>query len=245
MAQEKDIGVILQRNDSGDADNICSIYTRNSGKAWFLFKGLKKSGRRPRSGSEPGTLLEMLYYSGRNGSPGTVSDFDILSDNRNIRESSEKIFALFYILELVNLTTGYTDPNLKLFNLLVNGIEALSLTPHVMHFNVFFTVRYLLLQGVFPDTVQCSWCGETKTDKLRIEVPGFRTSCTACIDPMASVISAENLEFINQCRRVKLDKIDCSRFTANGTRALLLILIDYVQDYFNIRFRSGPVIGSA
>lgn len=244
MAQEKDTGIILSRKDSLSADNICSIYTRKSGKGWFVFRGLKKSGRRPRSGAEPGTVLDIIYYSGRDDGLNTISDFDILTSNRYIRENTEKIFSMFYILELVSLTTGHADPNMKIFNLLMSGIETLSHVTHVTHFNVFFTVRYLLLQGIFPDTGQCSWCGEERNNKLLIEIPGFRTSCRGCIDPSASVISAVNFEFINQCIKVKLDKIDCSRYTDGDVHILLVKLIDYIQNYFIIKLKSGSMLGS-
>lgn len=244
MPQEKDTGIILSRRDSGEADNICSIFTRISGKERFVFRGLKKSGRRPRTGSEPGTVLDMIYYSGRNGGLNTVSEFDILMSNRNIRECGNKIFSLFYILELVDLTTGNADPNIKVFNLLSSGIETLGSTLHVMHFNVFFTIRYLLLQGIFPEASECSWCGEQRRDKLIIEIPEFRTSCTGCIDPGTSSISGKDFEFINQCLNVKLDKIDCSRYSDGDIHMLLVKLINYIQRYFNIKFRSEPMLGA-
>ena len=105
MSQEKETGIVLSKKSSGEADNICCIFTKNSGKDRFVFKGLKKSTKRPRTASEPGSILDIIYYSGKAGSFNTISEFDILATHSLIRKSSEKIFSLYFILELVDLTT--------------------------------------------------------------------------------------------------------------------------------------------
>ena len=242
MTEYKDTGIVLSRRDSGEADNICTIYTKSAGKECFVFRGLKKSVKRPRTGSEPGTVLDMIYYSGSSGNFNTISEFDILINNSLIRSSGEKIFSLFYILELVERTTGRADSNIGIFNLLSSGIDTLSQTSRVKHFTVFFTIRYLLLQGVFPAALKCSWCGEPGCDKLFIEIPEFRVSCTACSDPGTSSLGGRFIEFINQCVNLKLDRIDCGRYSERDMHLLIIKLIDYIQRYFSIKLKSESML---
>lgn len=242
MSQGKETGIILSRKDSGEADNICNIYTRNSGKDRFVFRGLKKSTKRPRSGSEPGTILDIVYYTGRTGSINTVSEFDILSSYSSIRKSSGKIYTLYFILELVDLTTGLSDPNIKIFNLLSAGIETLSTTEFPKHFSIFFAVKYLVLQGIFPDTGKCSWCGNSESSNLLIENRSLRTSCINCTDIRSAVVRNNGTVFINKCVNQKLDKIECGSYTEKEIVSALTIIIDYINAYYSIKLKSASML---
>jgi DNA repair protein RecO (recombination protein O) len=242
MSQEKETGIVLSKKSSGEADNICTIFTKNSGKDRFIFKGLKKSAKRPRTASEPGSILDIIYYTGKAGSFHTISEFDILAIHNSIRKSSDKIFSLYFILELTDLTTGPADPNTKIFNLLSAGIETLADTMYPKHFAVFFTIKYLLLQGVFPDTEKCSWCGNSDTGKLIVENSGLRVSCINCTDFKSAAVRSKGTEFINQCVKLKLDKIDCSNYPEKEILSILTILIEYINSYYNIKLKSGSML---
>lgn len=241
MSQKRDTGIVLSKKSSGEADNICSIYTKNSGKDKFIFRGLKKSSRRPRTASEPGSVLDIIYYTGKTGNLNTVSELDILNNHNSIRKSSDKIFTLYYMLELVDLTTGFTDPNIKVFNLLSAGIETLSVMELTRHFAVFFTVKYLLSQGVFPDTARCSWCENSNPEQLLIE-SGFRISCVNCGDIKSAVITGRGIEFINKCVSLKLDKIDCSNYSDREILSILSMLIEYINSYYSIKLKTGSIL---
>ncbi len=242
MSQERETGIVLSKKSSGEADNICSIYTKNSGKEKFIFKGLRKSTKRPRTASEPGSILDFIYYTGKTGGLNTVSEFDIITNYGSIRKSSEKIFALYFILELVDLTTGFSDANIKIFNLLSAGIETLSNTLFPKHFTIFFTIKYLLLQGVFPDTASCSWCGNSNSEKLVVENSGLRVACIDCTDFKSAVIRSNGTEFINQCVKQKLDKIDCQNFSEKEVLSVLTVLIEYINSYYGVKLKTGSMI---
>ena len=58
----KSTGIVLSSQSYGESDIICNFYTRDAGKRKFVFKGLKKSGRRSRSATEPGAVSRVVYY---------------------------------------------------------------------------------------------------------------------------------------------------------------------------------------
>jgi len=240
MPQEKDTGVVLSKKNSGEADHICSIYTKNSGKEKFIFRGLKKSTKRPRTASEPGSILNFIYYNynGRDGKINTVSEFNILTNHNAIRKNNEKIFALFYILELVDLTTGLSDPNTKIFNLLSAGIETLYNTQKPRHFIIFFTVKYLILQGVLPDISRCSWCGNNNLKALVIDNNQLRASCLNCTDLKSVLVNNKGTEFMNECAENKFNKINCEDYADNDINPVLAIIIRYINHYFNITLKT-------
>lgn len=242
MPQNKDTGIVLSKKSSGEADFISTIYTKNSGKNRFIFKGLKKSTKRPRSASEPGTILEIIYYSGHNSGINTISEFDILSFHKTIRNSSDRIFTMYFILELVDLTTGHDDPNTNIFNLLAAGINTLENTQFPKHFALFFAVRYLLLQGVFPDTGRCSWCGNGDSDKLVIETGNLRVSCVNCTDLKNIAAGRMITEYINRCAGQKFDRIPCSDFQEKDIVKALAVIIEYVNSYYGIKLKSASML---
>jgi len=238
MSQEKDTGVVLSKKNSGEADHICSIYTKSSGKEKFIFKGLKKSTKRPRTASEPGSILNIIYYSGRDGTMNTVSEFDILTNNSPIRKNSEKIFSLYFILELVDLTTGLSDPNSKIFNLISAGIDTLYNTGYPKHFIIFFTVKYLMLQGVFTDISRCSWCGNNDAKTLVIDNDKLRASCLTCTDLSSVLVASRGTEFMNECVKKKFNKIECENYQVNDIDPALTAIIRYINSYFNIKLKT-------
>ncbi|PKL19532.1 MAG: DNA repair protein RecO [Spirochaetae bacterium HGW-Spirochaetae-5] len=242
MPQQRETGIVLSKQSSGEADNICTIYTKHSGKDRFVFRGLKKSTKRPRTASEPGTTLDMVYYTGRGGSFSTVSEFDILTNYSSIRKSSSKIFSLYFILELVDRTTGFSDSNSRVFNLLSAGIETLSNTEFPGHFSLFFAVKYLLMQGIFPDTGRCSWCGNTEPEKLVIENSSLRISCINCTDMKSAAVRSSGRELINKCEKLKLDKIDCITYSNRDVLSALTVIIEYINSYYSIKLKTGPML---
>lgn len=242
MSQEKDTGIVLLKKSTGEADYICSIYTKGSGKDRFIFRGLRKSTRRPRTGSEPGSIIELIYYTGKSGGYNTVSEFNILASNNPIRSSSDRILSLYFILELVDLTTGYSDPNTGIFNLLTAGIETLSNSDNPVHFTIFFTVKYLLLQGIFPDTMKCHWCGNDDPGKLFIENQNLRISCADCNDMHSALIKGRGMEFINKCVKLKLDKIDTAAYPEKDITPVLSVLMEYINNYYGIKLKTGTML---
>ena len=64
-------GVVLATRNLGEADLVCRIYTREEGKGEYIFKGVRKSRRRSRTATEPGSRVEFLHYkSPGKGKPG-------------------------------------------------------------------------------------------------------------------------------------------------------------------------------
>ena len=238
MPQEKDIGVVLSKKNSGEADHICSIYTKTSGKEKFIFKGLKKSTKRPRTASEPGSILNILYYTGREGRINTVSEFDILKNHSAIRKDSEKIFSLYFILELVDLTTGLSDANDKIFTLLSAGIDTLYNTGYPRHFIIFFSITYLMLQGVLPDISKCTWCGNNDPKALVIDNDKLRTSCLNCADLNSISVNNHGTEFMNECTVSKFNRIEYANYTDNDINQVLTAVIRYINSYFSITLKT-------
>jgi DNA repair protein RecO len=242
MSRQKTRGIVLSRTLSGEADYICSIYTKDIGRERFIFKGIRKSQKRPRSGSEPGTILDIVYYTGTSGSLNTVSEFDIAASTLQIRKNSDSIYALYYMVELIDSTTGTGDINEKIYALLSAGIDSLARTDHPLHFIIFFTARYMALQGIMPEITSCSWCGCGGSNGLFIDPVSLRASCGLCTGGGKS-LDGEAADFLHKCLTDKFSKIDLHQYKGSTLSPLLFSLTAYIENYFSIKLKSAEMFG--
>ncbi|HOK91840.1 MAG TPA: DNA repair protein RecO [Spirochaetota bacterium] len=241
MAQKKTKGIVLSRNISGEADYICSILTEDLGKEKFIFKGLKKSLKRPKSASEPGTFLDLVYYSRDSLSINTVSEFSIFFDNSQFRKNEKTISSLYYIVDLIDSTTATSDANTSLYNLVAYGLYTLSKTENHLHFLIFFMVRYLMIQGILPELRACSWCGASTDEEFFLNRANLKLSCTKCLCDDNS-ISGKAVIFLQQALDKKFVNIKISQFQNGEIIPLFDSLHNYIESYFGTKLKSYKII---
>ena len=138
MEIQKATGIVLSSRTINESDILCNILTREFGKRKFIFKGLKKSRKRPNNVSEPGTVSSILYYFKENKEIHTINEFTIIEQYLNIRNNLTSIYNLYFLVESVDKTTGFNADEEYIFNLLSSGIEALAHTDRPYHLSAFF-----------------------------------------------------------------------------------------------------------
>ncbi|HPJ35946.1 MAG TPA: DNA repair protein RecO [Spirochaetota bacterium] len=241
MSRQQTRGIVLSRSLSGEADYICSIFTKDRGREKFIFKGIRKSRKRPRSASEPGTILDIIYYTGKSGPLNTVSEFDIASSCGAIRGSSNSIFSLCYMLELIDATTGFGDINERIYSLLSAGIDSLGKTKHPLHFLIFFTARYMDMQGIMPETESCSWCGRGEDAELFLDPVSLRMSCSGCSGGGKAVNSTAS-RYLRHCLRDKFSRIEPNNYDRELISPLFFSLRAYIENYFSVKLKSADML---
>ena len=90
MSLSKARGIVLSRKLSGEADYICSVFTKEWGREMIIFKGLKKSKKRAPSASETGSVIDFTCYSKQGSGIKTVSQFDLISTPVEIKKKALK-----------------------------------------------------------------------------------------------------------------------------------------------------------
>ncbi len=242
MSLGKGRGIVLSRKLSGEADYICSIFTKESGREIFIFKGLRKSKKRSPSASESGTVLDLNYYA-REGVPlRTVSRFDIVSIPSEIKKSAEKIFALYYIFEIADKTTGCGDADEGIYNLLASALKGLSKAEEVINFTLFFIIQYLKIQGILPQFSECSSCGDPDFRSYSLTAKNLKILCPCCCSREDKVLHRSSLDFLKLSIKEKYSSIDHSRFPYENMTGLLNVLTDFIEQYFSITVKSKDML---
>jgi DNA repair protein RecO len=238
MNIEKTAGIVLSSRTIGEADLLATILTENSGKRKFSFRGLKKSRKRPLSAGEPGTLLHLVYYYHDHRDIFTVNEFNILYQPAKIREDMERIFTLYFLLEVTEKTIGFDDDSRNIYKLLDSGVRTLNETGYVTHLSVFYILHLLRFLGIIPDFLSCKMCGNETFSQFILEISDLTPVCGACYNGSLDFLGVTTREFITASLSTKYSDIALSRFDGKEMSKLLFNLVLFIENYYHITLKS-------
>jgi len=243
MAIQKDIGIILSSKTYGEGDVFSRIFTKNFGKKDFIFKGIKKSKKRSSLGSEPGTIIEFIYYDQKKSIP-IINEFKVERVNLEIRKNYNQIFQLCFLLEIVEKTVGDHDPNEKIFNLLFYALSSLSQTEFKINFSLFFIIHLLKHHGILSPFERCKICDGQDYDNFFIDQHDFSPICQNCRtgDLGEKLFSVKTKEFVQKSLSQKFINIDHGQYDQKTNKNFLNYISLFIENYFNIRIKSREMM---
>lgn len=245
MEIQKSTGVVLSSRHIGESDYFCTIYTKEFGKRDFVFKGLRKSRRRPQIISAPGTAANLVYYFHDGKASYIVNEYNIIKHNINIRDNLKTIYLLYYILSLIEKTTGYNDKNKAIFELVSAGIDNIAGTDFPEHFSVFFSLHLLRLHGILPDFSTCKICSKTGYNGFIIDTMDFHPVCTNCAGTVNNkTISLHKTakEFILESLKKKFSSINHSAYPSSHILDLLFTITLFIENYYHVEIKPKQLL---
>ena len=242
MPLSKARGIILSRKLSGEADYLCSVFTKEWGREIIIFKGLKKSKKRSPSASETGSVIDFTSYSKQGSGVKTVSQFDLISTPEKVKKKALKIFTLCYMMEIVDKTTGCSDADESLYNLLCSAVYNLGKTDHETNFALFYAIQYLRMQGILPKMQECSSCGESAFTACSVNSRNLKILCSGCSSREDLLISKKSLEFIPLSLKEKFSNINHSAYTEQDLLQLCRVVTDFIEQYYSVVIKSKEIL---
>ncbi len=193
MPLYKEQGIVLGAVKLGEADKIVSILTQGSGKVRAVAKGIRRTSSRFGGRLEPFTHVNLMLYRGRN--LDTVTQADILSPFRAIRED----FALFSagetMVETADKVAEEHERNVRLFLLLLQGLRALETRPEdPAAVAEAYLLRLMGLSGFAPALTACAVCGGTPVGRFSAAQGG--AVCESCREREAHRAGLAALEWL-------------------------------------------------
>lgn len=247
----KSTGIALSSQVYGESDIACNFYTSDFGKRKFVFKGLKKSGKRSRAATEPGAVASIIYYYRDDRDSFIVNQCDIEKYYSSISENLEKIFYLYFILESVEKTCGYNIADSAIYTLLLAGLDALSKTARPAHLSLFFLLHLLRNHGVLPDVDSCKSCGVQDFQQFLLDTVDLKPVCIPCAR-RHSTDSVRRMPALpgrmRDCIVLFLDRkfasIDLDDYTEDEVLDVLFNLSLFIEDYFHAELKTKSFIFS-
>lgn len=245
----KSNGIVLSGSRSGESDCVSRIFTKEHGKRGFVFKGLKKSKKRSMVAAEPGTAVHLLYYYHEDRDYHIVNEFRINRHTFDIRKELDRILHLCLLLESVDKTTGYNDPNRRIYDLLYNGLNTLALTDYPANLSLFFMIHLLRIHGILPDLGRCGVCGSQSLAGSVLEFGSLLPLCRKCMNTnegrRVDGISSSSWEYLSLVITHKFASVDHSAIDPDSVLDLLFQVCIFIETYFHIELKSKGLLSSA
>lgn len=241
MKIQKTTGIVLSSRGLGEADVVATILTRDFGKARFIFKGLKKSRKRPLSAADPGTLLHLVYYARENREYAVVNELEVRRQVSEARENLEKLYHLLFMLEATDRTTAVDNVDTVAFDLLAAGLEALAGAPRPCVVSAFYTLHLLRFHGILPTFGACRDCGATDFNGFSFDIVDLRLLCDRCRRAAVTLPRAMR-DFLTLSLGTKFRQIDFSPYGDAEVLHLLFYLSLFMENYFHIELKTKEFI---
>ncbi len=244
MEIRKSQGIVLSSRPTGEADRSIRAFTREHGKKSFIFKGLRKSKKRPMAASEPGTVLELVYYFHEGKDFHIVNECAIKKQYTDLRGSLDKMMFMFFMLELVDKTTAPANPVPRLFDMLAAALEVLRDTDKPAHLAAFFALHVLRTEGVITDVRACKQCGRTDMPKFALDFQDFLPLCETCARrfSMNPSLTGSVLNFIKYSAVSKFSAMHLDSVSREDMLDMLFSICMFVERYFNVDLKTKSMV---
>jgi DNA repair protein RecO (recombination protein O) len=216
----KDEGIVLKAIKLGEADRILTIYTRSNGKVRAVAKGIRKTKSRFGGRLEPFTRVQLQIYRGRN--LDTITTADIIEPFQEIRGELRSLTSASALAELVEKITPDRERAFSTYNLLVEGLQALSSEDRGGGTIVpAFLVKLLSISGYHPELRTCAGCGRTGGLGAFSAAMGG-TVCSSCWqeDPDAFRLAPERIELLARLLNSRFGEVADREAAAEITHVL-------------------------
>lgn len=222
-------GIILQQNNMGDNDQMCTILTPNLGKIGCAAKG----SRRPKSALMAGTQFlcfgDFVIYKGINSY--SINSCEPIEIFYNIRLDIDK---LKYASEVAKIVCDVTDENqssFKVLQLTLNTIYMISESDKDLDLIMsIFKIRLLSIIGFRPVVEKCVNCNEKeKIEYFSFRDNGFKCANCARQDKSAMKIDESVVKAIKFIIWAEPKKIFSFEISDEGKRELKLLSKIYMD----------------
>lgn len=153
-------GLILKKENQGEADQLFTIYTKDFGKLEILGKAIRKITSKLRPGAEIFSLSEVEFIQGKTYK--TLTDAILIEKFKNLRHGLKKLSIGYKISEVLDQMVKGQEPDEKIWHLLnetFNKLNNLSLViSHLSLLYYYFLWNLFSILGYQPELYQCSFC---------------------------------------------------------------------------------------
>ncbi len=168
MSSEKTTAIVIRLVDFSESSCVVTLFTRDFGK----ISGLAKGARRPKSAFE--SALDLLAVCRIVFLHKSSDTLDLLTEaklERRFRSATRdlsRLYAGYYIAELLNDLTDHGDPHPELFDAAVAALQALDGEGQTMAIVARFELSLLRYVGHLPELENCVECGAPMANVGRV-----------------------------------------------------------------------------
>ena len=156
MALYRDEGVVLRTYKLGEADRIIVLFTRGRGRIRAVAKGVRRTRSKFGSRLEPGSVVQLQLYEGRN--LDIVTQAERVVAFTNLRANLDSYGRAAVLLETIDSVMIEGESNPAVYKMLTGALRELEREGNPLVVPA-FVARLLVLEGVQPLVDACVRCG--------------------------------------------------------------------------------------
>jgi len=224
-------GLIIKREDRGEADRIFNVYTKDFGKIEVLGKGIRKIASKLKSGMEPFYLSEIEFVQGR--AYKTLTDAISLERFLNIRRNLKKLAVVFKVAEILDYFLK-EEKDERLWKFLIDWFYRVNSSLNVSKiwlFYYFFLWNFFSILGYTPELYSCVICQKKlKEEKNFFLIEEGGVSCKNCALKLKSKreISPETIKILRIILRGDLAILQKIKFNNSIKKELKEVSDEYL-----------------
>ena len=247
MSSEKSRALILRLVDFSESSCVVTLFTDEFGKIAALAKG----ARRPKSPFD--SALDLLAICRVVFLHKSSDTLDLLTEaklEKRFRASTRdltRLYAGYYVAELLNELTDIADPHPQLFEEALATLANLNSDADVLSTIVRFELTTLRLLGHLPTWDRCAGCGEAVTTASRISFGQLAGGvlCTSCRAGQREVVQVPS-EVIDVLKLLseEYETLDASWILASKLQGPVRgVLNRYIANLIGHRVRMHDYLG--
>ncbi len=176
MALYRDEAVVLRTYKLAEADRIVVLFSRGRGKVRAVAKGVRRTRSKFGSRLEPGSIVELQLYEGRN--LDIITQAERVVAFTNLRSNLDSYGRAALLLEIIDAAVAEGEANPALYKMLTGALRELERAGNPLVVPT-FVAKFLVLEGVQPLVDACVRCGSS-ADLVAIQIHEGGVLCSNC-----------------------------------------------------------------
>lgn len=223
--------VVLRHSDSGEADRLLTLYTREHGKVRAIAKGARKIASRKAGHLEPFTRVKLQLAKGRD--LFIVTQAETVDAYPSLRADLTLTGYAAYVLELLDrFVPDEETASPSLYRLLTETLSRLASDPIPWLTIRSYEMRLLDLLGFRPQLVDCANCGnEIQAEEQFFSAAFGGAVCPRCGRGLPGLwpISVDALKYLRHFQRSDYRAATRARPDAETQKEIETVMQGYFQ----------------
>jgi DNA repair protein RecO len=155
-------GIIIKKEDRGEANQLFTIYTKDFGKLEIFGKAIRKISSKLRAGTDVFYLTDIEFIQGK--AHKTLTDAVLIEKFEDLRKDLNKLKIAYKISEILDELIKGQEPDEEIWDLLNKAFQRLNdLKLKIKNWKLiyyYFLWNLFSLLGYEPQLYNCSICQE-------------------------------------------------------------------------------------
>lgn len=176
MPLYRDEAVVLRTYKLAEADRIVVLFSRGRGKVRAVAKGVRRTKSKFGSRLEPGSIVELQLYEGRN--LDIITQAERVVSFINLRSDLDSYGRAALLLEVIDSAVVEGEANPAMYKMLTGALRELERAGNPLVVPT-FVAKFLKLEGVQPLVEHCVRCGSAD-NLVSIQIHEGGVLCSNC-----------------------------------------------------------------